>query len=93
LTKLAEKQSKPKPEKFTRTINVFERSPAIVALALKKAAGVCGKCGKDAPFYSKRNGEPYLEIHHIKPLAEGGADHMDNTIALCPNCHREKHYG
>ena len=27
------------------------------------------------------------EVHHIKPLAEGGSDDFENLIALCPNCH------
>jgi 5-methylcytosine-specific restriction protein A len=25
-------------------------------------------------------------------LAEGGADTINNVIALCPNCHRKLHY-
>lgn len=35
--------------------------------------------------------KPYLESHHIIWLAAGGADSVDNTIALCPNCHRKMH--
>jgi predicted HNH restriction endonuclease len=35
----------------------------------------------------RRNGQPYLEIHHIRPLADGGADHPLNVAAVCPNCH------
>jgi hypothetical protein len=27
------------------------------------------------------------EVHHIKPVAEGGSDEFENLIALCPNCH------
>ena len=26
-------------------------------------------------------------------LADGGADTVENAIAVCPNCHRELHYG
>ena len=33
----------------------------------------------------------YLETHHIKWLAAGGEDKLDNTVALCPNCHRKMH--
>lgn len=36
---------------------------------------------------------PYLEVHHIIFLAQGGDDTVDNAEALCPNCHRRKHYG
>jgi 5-methylcytosine-specific restriction protein A len=36
---------------------------------------------------------PYLEVHHIKRLADKGSDTTTNSIAVCPNCHRELHYG
>jgi hypothetical protein len=32
-----------------------------------------------------------VSIHHIKPVAEGGTDDIDNAIPLCPNCHDEIH--
>ena len=35
----------------------------------------------------------YLETHHVIPLANDGADSIDNVIALCANCHREGHHG
>lgn len=47
-------------------------------------------CGEEAPFYDK-NKEPYLEEHHVKRLADGGSDTMDNVVAVCPNCHRKLH--
>ena len=34
-----------------------------------------------------------METHHIVPLSEGGSDGDDNVAALCPNHHREAHYG
>ena len=43
-----------------------------------------------APF-KKRNGEPFLEVHHVMWLSEGGSDSIENTVALCPNCHRKVH--
>ena len=30
-----------------------------------------------------------MEIHHIKPQAQGGSDEFDNCIALCLECHAE----
>ncbi|WP_425484228.1 HNH endonuclease [Desulfobacter latus] len=24
---------------------------------------------------------------------KGGKDTIENTIAICPNCHRKRHYG
>lgn len=71
----------------------YQRDPAVVAYALKKAGGICADCGKRGPFVSKRTGQPYLEIHHIRMLQEGGSDTVDNVVALCPNCHRKRHHG
>ena len=27
-----------------------------------------------------------------KPRSRGGDDSLDNTVALCPNCHRKMHF-
>lgn len=56
------------------------------------AAGKCELCQQDAPFHG-RDGEPYLEIHHVRTLADGGPDVPSNTVALCPNCHKAVHFG
>ncbi len=56
------------------------------------ANGVCELCAKSAPFIGN-DGQPYLEIHHIKSLKEGGYNSISNIVALCPNCHRELHNG
>jgi hypothetical protein len=74
------------------TTTAFARSPIVVAATLKRADGFCEKCGDAAPFASRATGEPYLEVHHIKRLADSGDDHPSNAIALCPNCHRELHH-
>lgn len=55
-----------------------------------RAKGICQLCEKPAPFNDK-NGNPYLECHHIIWLSEGGADELRNTVALCPNCHKKMH--
>ena len=78
------------PGKREVTSYEFERDPAIVVLAKRRAQGFCQLCGEQAPFASV-DGVPYLEIHHIKWLSEGGVDSLDNTVALCPNCHRKMH--
>ncbi|MBB4349274.1 HNH endonuclease [Aliirhizobium cellulosilyticum] len=70
----------------------YQRSPAIVAWVLEKATGHCEACSKEGPFISEKD-ERYLEVHHLRPLAEGGPDTIDNAVALCPDCHRELHFG
>jgi len=34
-----------------------------------------------------------LETHHVIYLANDGADKLTNVIAVCPNDHREAHFG
>jgi 5-methylcytosine-specific restriction enzyme A len=65
---------------------------------LKRAKGKCEyghsqlaetKCDT----FIKRNGDPYLEAHHVLKLADQGKDEISNVIALCANHHREAHSG
>lgn len=70
----------------------YSRAPEIKAYAKARADGVCEGCENPAPFLDK-NGDPYLEIHHIHELGDGGADHPDFVIAICPTCHSRIHYG
>jgi 5-methylcytosine-specific restriction protein A len=57
-----------------------------------RACGVCEYCGDPAPFMDL-NGLPFLEVHHLHRLADDGPDAPENVAALCPNCHREAHFG
>jgi 5-methylcytosine-specific restriction protein A len=91
LVRLSKASSNP-----TRSLTIgytFNRNPDVVAEVLFRANGVCEKCGKPAPFTKASDNTPYLEVHHKKQLSQGGEDTVENAIALCPNCHRESHYG
>lgn len=81
------------PRRLTVVTIVYERNPDVVAKVLKRAEGTCELCRQPAPFNRKRDGSPYLEVHHIKQLSLGGSDIVSNAQALCPNCHRKAHYG
>jgi len=81
------------PEKVKILSTAYKRNPDITAEVLFRANGICEKCKQPAPFKRAKDNTPYLEIHHRKPLAKGGRDDMSNTMALCPNCHREMHFG
>lgn len=80
-----------KPKKKTVSTPHFERDVYVVVYVLKAAKGKCDLCSKNAPFKKKKTNEPYLECHHVKLLAKGGEDIIDNAVALCPNCHRKMH--
>jgi 5-methylcytosine-specific restriction protein A len=72
---------------------LYRRNPDVVAETLYRAKGTCERCKQEAPFLRKKDNSPYLEVHHIKSLSDLGLDCIENTEALCPNCHREKHFG
>tara|TARA_A100001015_G_scaffold271655_1_gene325490 strand:- start:2055 stop:2882 length:828 start_codon:yes stop_codon:yes gene_type:complete len=68
----------------------YERSSIVSELAKRRAGGRCQLCLMEAPFKTK-DGSPFLETHHIVWLSNGGEDTPENTVALCPNCHRKMH--
>ena len=74
----------------TRTAS-FVRDRYVSEYAKRRAQGICQLCGEPAPF-ADCDGVPFLETHHIIWLADGGADSIENTVALCPNCHRKMHF-
>jgi 5-methylcytosine-specific restriction protein A len=73
-------------QKFTN----YERNIWVSELAKRLAKGQCQLCLQPAPFKNTK-GEPYLETHHIIWLSKGGDDTCENTVALCPNCHKKMH--
>ena len=85
-------QGVPEPISLNQKVTVWGRDPEVRAYALARARGKCQSCNAPAPFNTP-SGDPFLEVHHVKQLADGGPDTIDNAVALCPNCHREAHFG
>lgn len=85
--------SQQQPETYYVLTKAYKRNQHVVEQKLFEARGVCQGCGNEAPFERRIDQQPYLEVHHRVPLSENGTDSLENTIALCPNCHREAHYG
>jgi 5-methylcytosine-specific restriction protein A len=79
------------PSRRTVISQAFERSAVVRQRARQRAGGKCEYCG--CPGFTTSSGEVYLETHHIVPLSESGLDIESNVIALCPNHHREAHFG
>jgi 5-methylcytosine-specific restriction enzyme A len=81
------------PATVIATATVYVRNPDVVAEVLSRAEGRCELCGSSAPFVRKTDRSPYLEVHHKVQLSKGGHDSVENAIAICPNCHRQEHFG
>ncbi|WP_108649681.1 HNH endonuclease [Dongshaea marina] len=83
-------KSRKQPGTFKQEATQYERSIWVAEYAKRQAGGICQLCLQPAPFHNAK-GEPYLETHHITWLARGGEDTIENTVALCPNCHKKMH--
>lgn len=82
----------PIPQRTLQASEVVLRDPRVRAWTLQRANGVCELCSCPGPFEDEY-GQPFLESHHVAALAAGGPDTPENTAAVCPNCHRELHFG
>ncbi|MFA7360442.1 MAG: HNH endonuclease [Candidatus Kapaibacterium sp.] len=82
-----------KPEKQKIITTYYKRNADVISTVLIRAKGICERCNSPAPFYRNSNNTPYLEVHHIIMLSKRGEDTVENSIAICPNCHRELHFG
>lgn len=89
LRALAEARGTQIPRVSKVETTVRERHWAIAEYVKRMAKGNCDLCTLPAPF--NVGGIPFLECHHVLPLAEGGPDKIENAVALCPNCHRKMH--
>jgi hypothetical protein len=85
-------QAPKKPARKLVLTYAYDRNPDVVAEVLCRAKGNCEHCNQPAPFTRRSDNTPYLEVHHKKPLSEGGDDTVENAEALCPNCHRMRHF-
>jgi hypothetical protein len=79
------------PDRASAIVTTYARDWQVRSAVLKRANGLCEFC--DTPGFLKSDGTRYLECHHIIALANEGADRVTNVIALCPNDHREAHFG
>lgn len=82
---LIERSSYDHPEHFDDMIREYRTSKRYVPTPLENllyeiAGHRCTICAA-----------PWLEIHHINELGEGGETTYDNLIVLCPNCHTRVH--
>jgi len=100
LAKLSELEAKylaASPETKERVSRSIERGP--IGAVVKKANGfkcqLCEALGRDPIGFKKKNGEPYVEAHHVMPVSKKqiGSLSASNIVTLCPNHHRQVHFG
>lgn len=79
------------PERSEVLITRFRRLKSVCDAVRRRARGRCEACGEESGF-QRTDGTPYLEVHHMIPLAHGGPDTVENAVGLCANCHARCHH-
>jgi len=69
----------------------FIRDQALARAAKKDADYACEVCRDRLDHPAQR--QRFVQVHHIKPLSEGGADTAENMVVICPTCHARVHAG
>lgn len=69
----------------------YRRDAAVRSYVIQRSKGRCEHCGTFG--FEMVNGFFYVEAHHVIALSAQGPDTVDNVIALCPEHHRQAHYG
>lgn len=56
---------------------------------------ICDASHQNPFSFVKKNGEPYIEVHHVVFVSKllPGVLQPSNLITVCPNHHRQLHYG
>ena len=87
-----------KPAKKPKVSFGWNRDRVIVEQVLKADKYKCEIDSSHKTFIARKNDELYLEGHHLIPISrqdefEKSLDVYANIIGLCPNCHRQLHFG
>lgn len=73
----------------------YDRDPAVRRRYGRAWKRIRDRYAKKHPFceecYSKGLLRPVEEVHHKKPLSEGGTHDESNLVSLCQSCHARIH--
>lgn len=81
--------------RFTATVNKYERDPALRAQCIDHYGPDCQICGFSYFKVYGEIGKGFCHVHHLRPLSEVGKDHtvdpINDLIPVCANCHSMLH--
>jgi hypothetical protein len=95
LKHLNARYAKTPPKERDRVAQKYLDRGSAVTNALKALLGAKCQICEWMGFQKKNSKECFIEAHHLVQVAnkEDGSLCTDNIILVCPNCHREIHYG
>lgn len=79
------------PERLRMEGFAYKRNRMVRDHVFCRSKGRCEYCGEEG--FLMKNGNRYIEAHHIIGLGDNGPDTVTNVIGLCPKHHREAHFG
>ena len=84
------------PEKLeNKRYEKYDRDPAVRRRYGRAWKRIRDSYASEHPFceqcYKQGKLVPVEQVHHIKPLAEGGTHERSNLISLCASCHAKIH--
>ena len=82
-------QKEPNKQEYVR--ETFARDRGWVRQAKEKFGSYCLHPNCKNTF-NKQDGLPYIEVHHIVPLFEGGEDAVWNLAVVCAHHHKMAHF-
>lgn len=92
---LEDYNSRPKtylPKRRSQQTVGYDRDPRVVVLRKMLSQHKCEVEGCSSARFQVASGEYFIKVHHLRPLADGGGDVLENTVALCPTHHRLLHH-
>ena len=78
-------------EKREYLIETYARKARWTKMAHERFGRYC-LCRNCRNTFLREDNTPYIEVHHIIPLCDGGEDHIENLSVLCAHHHRFAHY-
>jgi hypothetical protein len=79
------------------SVNAYERNPEARRQCIEAHGADCCICGFSFGDLYGAEAEGYIQVHHIRPLAEVHGDHVVDPVKdlrpVCPNCHAVLHLG
>lgn len=94
---LEKRMKRATPEIKERISRYIERGE--IAKQIKKVTNykclVCEQLGENPHSFKKKNGDFYIETHHVEQVSKlkKGSLSATNLITVCANHHRQLHYG
>jgi len=82
----------------SRSSSAFQRSLQLADYVRSLSGRQCAVGSPSCVPFDGRDGRPYVEVHHVVPMAQQGntlanLDRVLNMVPLCPRCHACLHRG